>query len=162
MKICKKLTGALFFLSILILARPVFALEMKAGAAKAVITPVDWQGRILTMGGPAKAVRHDIYARALSLNDGSQRLIIVTYDLNCLDVATPILRSRALHELGIDPAYLVLMATHNHDAPIQIAPSNFDYGRWLADRIFLLIKEAIASEQGPVKLLFGSGPGNFP
>lgn len=152
--------AALFSL-ILLIPFSSHALEMKAGVAKAVITPKDYQGRILTMGGPAKAVKHDIYARVLSLNDGSHRLIIVTYDLNCLDVATPILRARVLHELGIDPAYLLLMATHNHDAPIQIVPANFDYGRELADQIFGLIKEAIANEQGPVKLYFGSGQGNF-
>jgi len=137
------------------------ALEMKAGTAKAVITPSDPKGRILTMGGPAKGVRHDIFARVLTLYDGKKRMVIVTYDLNCLDVATPIIRSRCLHELGIDPAYLVMMATHNHDAPIQIVPANFDYGRLLADKIFALIKEAIANESGPVKLMFGTGPGNF-
>jgi len=140
-----------------ILAWPVSGLEMKAGTAKAVITPLDYQGRISVMGSPLRGKEHDIYARALSINDGSKRLIIVTYDLNCLDVATPILRSRVLHELGIDPAYLVLLATHNHAAPIQIVPANFDYGRWLADRIFLLVKEAIANEKGPVKIYFGIG-----
>jgi neutral ceramidase len=137
------------------------ALEMKAGAAKAVITPADPLGRITVMGGPIKGVKHDIYARVLTLFDGQHRMVMVTYDLNCLDVATPILRSRCLHELGIDPAYLVLMATHNHAAPIQIVPDNFDYGRWLADRIFALIKEAIAAEQGPVKIYFGSGHTNL-
>jgi len=133
------------------------AMELKAGAAKAVITPSDYQGRISVMGGALKGKEHDIYARALSLNDGSKRLVIVTYDLNCLDVATPILRSRLKAELGIDPAYFVPLATHNHAAPIQIVPANFDYGRWLADKSFDLIKEAIANEQGPVKLYFGIG-----
>jgi hypothetical protein len=81
--------------------------------------------------------------------------------LNCLDVATPILRSRCLQELGIDPAYLVPLGTHNHAAPIQIVPDNYDYGMWLADRIFNLIKEAIDNEKGPVRLMFGTGQGRF-
>jgi len=38
--------------------------------------------------------------------------------------------------LGIPPAYLVLLATHNHQGPIQIAADNFDYGRELAEKIF--------------------------
>ena len=137
------------------------AAELRAGAAKGVITPARVEGRILTTGYPAEGVVHDIYARVLVLDDGAKKLVIVTYDLNCLDVATPILRSRVLHELGIDPAYLLLLATHNHDGPIQIVPGNFDYGRWLADKIFALIEEAIAHEQGPVRLYFGSGPGDF-
>jgi hypothetical protein len=133
--------------------------ELKAGTAKAVITPADFKGRITVMGNPARTVRHDIYARVLTLFDGERRLAIVTYDLNCLDVATPILRKRVRDELGLDPAYLILQATHNHAAPIQIVPANFDYGCWLADRIFNLIKEAMAKEQGPARVWFGAGPG---
>lgn len=150
-----KASGIIFVIFISLFSTSLKAVELKAGTAKAIITPSDPVGRIMVMGNKAKGVHHDIYARALVLNDGKRRLVIVTYDLNCLDVATPILRSRCLHELGIDPAYLVLMATHNHSAPIQIVPANFDYGRWLAERIFGLIKEAIANERGPVKLYFG-------
>ncbi len=148
---------ALFFLAIGFLAVPAAAIELKAGTAKAVITPADYQGRITVMGKAAQGVEHDIYARVLVLDDGVKKLVFVTYDLNCLDVATPIVRSRALHELGIEPAYLILLATHNHAAPIQIVPANFDYGRRLADQIFGLIQEAIKDERGPVKIYFGTG-----
>jgi hypothetical protein len=88
-------------------------------------------------------------------------MVFVTYDFNCLDVATPILRERVERELGIPPAYLILLATHNHQAPIQIVPDNFEYGRQLAEKIFALIKEAISKEDGPVDLQFGSGHGYF-
>ena len=63
------------------------ALEMKAGTAKTVITPEDETPRVLVTGAKHKGVHHDIYARALVLNDGANRLAVVTYDLNCLDVA---------------------------------------------------------------------------
>lgn len=134
---------------------------MKAGVARANITPDDWRDRINVMGNKNKTRDHDIFARALVLNDGQSRMAIVTYDLNCLDVATPILRTRCRDELRIDPARLVLLATHNHAAPIQIVPDNFKYGRWLADRIFKLIQEAIAAESGPVDIEVGSGYGYF-
>ena len=78
-----------------------------------------------------------------------------------LDVATPLLRQRARNELGIDPSRLILLATHNHNAPIQINPDNFDYGEWLAERMLELIEEAIANERGPVNVLFGGGHGYF-
>lgn len=134
-------------------------LQFTAGTAKAVITPDE--PLTLVMGGKPSGKDHDIYARVLVLNDGKQRLVIVTYDLNCLDVATPILRKRCRDELGIDAAHLILLATHNHAAPIQIVPENFEYGRKLADQIFGLIEAAIAGEQGPAQVSVGSGPGHF-
>ena len=135
------------------------AVMMKAGAAKVAITPDAASLKELTtvMGTKATQIDHDIYARALVLNDGTSRLAIVTYDLNCLDVATPILRVRCRDELKIPPSHLILMATHNHAAPIQICPENFAYGRGLADKIFDLIKEAIANEEGPARVSLGQG-----
>jgi hypothetical protein len=135
------------------------AVVMKAGAAKVTITPDAASLKELTtvMGTKATQIDHDIYARALVLNDGISRLAIVTYDLNCLDVATPLLRVRCRDELKIPPSHLILMATHNHAAPIQICPENFAYGRALADKIFDLIKAAIANEQGPARVFLGQG-----
>ncbi len=133
--------------------------QFTAGTAKAVISPDE--PLTLVMGGKPTGKDHDIYARVLVLNDGQQRLAIVTYDLNCLDVATPILRKRCRDELGIDAAHLILLATHNHAAPIQIVPENFKYGRKLADQIFGLIQEAISKERGPARVLVGSGQGYF-
>jgi len=141
------------------LPAPAVAAEMKAGVAKAIIT--NDKPLVMVNGRVSQGKLVDIYARALVLNDGAGRLVILTYDLNCLDVATPILRKMVRDELKIDPSRLILLATHNHNAPIQINPDNFEYGRWLAKRMFELIKEAIANEKGPVKLLFGYGPGYF-
>lgn len=138
------------------------AFEMKAGVSKIVITPPDMERKpISVMGDPLQGVHHDIYARILVLNDGERRMAIVTNDLNCLDVATPILRVRLRDELGIPPAYFVPLATHNHCAPIQIVPENFAYGKWLAERIFQGVQEAIANETGPVQVQFGSGAAYF-
>lgn len=133
--------------------------ELKAGTARAVITPDE--PLTLVTGKLPTGKLHDIYARVLTLNDGAGRLVFVTYDLNCLDVATPLLRKRCRDELQIDPARLILLATHNHAAPIQIVPANFAYGRQLADKLFAMIQEAIASERGPVKVEFAVGPAYF-
>jgi hypothetical protein len=135
------------------------AIEMKAGVAKGSIT--NKQPLVMVNGRLSTGALKDIFARVLVLNDGKNRLVFVTYDLNCLDVATPLLRKRVKKELGIDKSHLILLATHNHNAPIQIAPKNFEYGRWLADKIFELIQKAIAAEQGPVKVEFGTGNGYF-
>ena len=137
------------------------SITLSAGTAKVDVTPN--KPRVCANGRKPDppTVYHPIHARCLTLNDDRKRMVIVTYDFNCLDVATPILRERVERELGIPPAYLVLLATHNHQGPIQIVPDNFDYGRWLAEKIFDLIREAIAKEDGPVQLHFGFGHGYF-
>gem|GEM_PF-467984 len=149
------------FLAIFVISMNVSAFEMKAGVAKAVITPPLDTPLVMVNGERFNGVAHDLYSRALVLNDGSKRMVILANDLNCLDVATSILRQRCRDELGIDAAYFITLATHNHNAPIQIVPDNFAYGRWLAERMFALIQEAIAHEQGPVTLRFGFGHGYF-
>ncbi|MCE5250364.1 hypothetical protein LLG96_09105 [bacterium] len=139
---------------------------MKAGTAKAVITPEKpyplTSGKLQTGEmRPPEGKTHDLYARVLVLNDGTTRLVIVTYDMNSFDVATPILRERCRDKLGIDPSCLLLIATHNHQAPMPRWAENFPHQRWLAEKVFGLIKTAIANEQGPVNLFFGSGNGYF-
>ena len=142
------------------------AVELKAGTAKAIVTPNTLlkltscklsDGTMLETDGKI----HDIFARVLVLNDGTSRLVIVTFDMNSLDVATPILRERCRDELGIDASHLLLIATHNHQAPMPRWTENFPHQRFLADRIFKMIQEAIAHEQGPVRIFFGNGYGYF-
>jgi hypothetical protein len=132
-------------------------LRLKAGTARIDITPD--RPRLCASGDkPDPPVAYArLHSRVLTLFDGARRMVFVNYDLNCLDVATPILRERVERELGIPPAYLALLATHNHQGPIQIAADNFDFGRELAEKIFGAIRAAIASEDGPADLLFGSG-----
>lgn len=152
--------GPLVYLTLLLLfPLQAQAQTLTAGIAKGTIT--NEEPMVTVNGYMSEGTLKDIYARVLTLYDGNQRLVIVTYDLNCLDVATPLLRKRLAQELGISKEYLILLATHNHNAPIQIVPENFEYGRWLSDRIFGLVEEAISSEQGPAKVEFGYGNGYF-
>ena len=138
-------------------AAQVRASTLKAGTAKIDITPD--RPRLCASGDkPNPPVAYArLHSRVLTLFDGARRMVFVNYDLNCLDVATPILRERMERELGVGPEYLVLLATHNHQGPIQIASENFDFGRELAEKIFNGIREAIAHEDGPAELLFGAG-----
>src|SRR5579864_4869621 len=130
---------------------------MKAGTAKVDVTPDRPRWTVSHVLQDPPTAYHRVHARVLTLHDGAKRMVFVTYDFNCLDYATPILRERVEKDLGISPAYLVLLATHNHQVPMQIIPANFDYGEWLAERIFGAIQTAIAREDGPVELHFGSG-----
>lgn len=129
--------------------------DMKAGIAVTAITP---DKPLVTVNGRIPdGVHSDIKSKVLVLNDGNHRLVFITSDLNCHDVITPYLRERAQDELGLDPSQLILLVTHNHNAPIQINPDNFDYGRQLADVLFDLIVEAMENEKGPVSVKYGNG-----
>jgi hypothetical protein len=135
--------------------------KLDVGSARVDVTPD--RPRICASGDrpdPPRAYA-PLISRCMTLFDGARRMAIVNYPFNCLDVATPILRERCERELGIGPEYLVLLATHNHQSPIQIVRDNFDYGRELAEKIFTMIQRAIRSEEGPATLLYGNGYGYF-
>src|SRR5262245_53888547 len=88
--------------------------RMQAGTGRVDVTPD--RPRFCSSGDkpdPPRAYA-PLLSRCLTLFDGARRLVIVNYPFNCLDVATPILRERCERELGVPPAYLVLLATHNH------------------------------------------------
>ncbi|MDP7691127.1 MAG: hypothetical protein QGG89_04750, partial [Vicinamibacterales bacterium] len=70
----------------------VAAQTMTAGVAKGIIT--NTESLVMVNGRMSEGTKEDLHARVLVLNDGDSRLVFVTYDLNCLDVATPVLRQR--------------------------------------------------------------------
>ena len=164
---CAKTGRPLVAVSVLLsffLAPAAFAAGLKAGVAKIVITPktplkltagkLD-DGTMLEMDG----VDHDIHARALVLDDGVKKLVIITHDLSSAGIITPILRKRCRDELGLEPSQVIIVSTHNHQAPMPRWEANFPYLRETGHAIFEMVKRAIAGEKGPVKVEFGFGPG---
>jgi hypothetical protein len=96
---------------------------MNVGTARVDVTPD--RPRLCASGvspDPPRAYA-PLICRCMTLFDGQRRIAIVNYPFNALDVATPILRERCERELGIPAAYLILLATHNHQSPIQIIVS---------------------------------------
>lgn len=93
----------------------------KAAAANAKITPetMMWMAGYAGRTKPAEGVALDLYAKALAIEDpAGHRLVIVTLDL----IGVPrTLRSnvatRAGKEHGIDPAFLLINASHTHCGP---------------------------------------------
>ena len=140
-------------------SQPAAFQRMNVGTARVDVTPD--KPRLCASGvspDPPRAYA-PLICRCMTLFDGKRRIAIVNYPFNALDVATPILRERCERELGIPPAYLILLATHNHQSPIQIVKTNWDYGHDLAEKIFVMIQNAIRNEEGPADLLFGNGYG---
>lgn len=97
--------------------------HLRAGVACVNITPpvgVDLTG-FGGRAGPCTGVHDDLYARALVLDDGSQRIGIVTTDLLSLDrTLVDRIRSMANDAAGIQPHALMLNSSHTHSGPASI------------------------------------------
>ncbi|MBN9118530.1 MAG: neutral/alkaline non-lysosomal ceramidase N-terminal domain-containing protein [Planctomycetes bacterium] len=164
----------------LTLAVPAFAADApayKAGAAKKVITPTEavWMAGYAGRTKPAEGKVHDLYAKALCLEDASgKRLVLVTTDL----IGIP----RALGEAvakeveakhGIKRDELVLSASHTHCGPvirenlIDMYPLTKDdaakveaYTKKLKDDLVAVIGESL-KELKPASLKYSAGKATF-
>lgn len=97
---------------------------MRVGTAKTVITPPPGTGLagFAAREGGARGVHDDLYARALVLEDGDQRLALILCDLCKLDAQfVARLRRRVEEAAGIPPASVMVAATHTHGAPATVA-----------------------------------------
>lgn len=94
----------------------------KAGVARVVITPDQpvWMAGYASRTRPAEGKLHDLWAKALFLEDarGNQSLLI-TMDLCCLSkpVADRV-RAGIRQKLGLDDADVILSWSHTHSGPV--------------------------------------------
>ncbi len=119
-----KPTTALFLFAVYLLFRPATAVaELKAGAALVDVTPVQFpvfvNGGMLS--GSASKATSRLYARAIVLDDGRERLAIMVAD-SCmmprelLDEAKQLASQRT----KIRPDRILISATHTHTAPASM------------------------------------------
>jgi len=95
---------------------------LSAGVVSVNITPpvgVDLTG-FGGRSGPCIGVHDDLYARALVLDNGSQRIGIVTTDVLSLDRRFVERIRAACSEFGIAPQALMLNSSHTHSGPATI------------------------------------------
>lgn len=111
-------------------------------------------------GVPTTGIYDELYCRALVLDDGTQRMAIVTLDL--LGVDDPLLwriRQAVWQQARIPAANLMLTATHNHSAPVTLDCGQDEHRNraWedaLVDQIGACVAQAAAHTQ-PVTLAVG-------
>ncbi|HEV2439330.1 MAG TPA: neutral/alkaline non-lysosomal ceramidase N-terminal domain-containing protein [bacterium] len=97
---------------------------MRVGVAKRVITPPPGTGLagFAARADGARGVHDDLYARALVLEEGDQRVALILCDLCELDAPfVARVRRRVEEAAGIPPASVVVAATHTHGAPATVA-----------------------------------------
>lgn len=140
-----------------------------AGAARLEITPqmpVSMGGYGQRAGLLSQGVHDPLYAKALYLQQGEERLLLISTDL--VEVPTPIVQRLAprLEAAGaIAENGLCLTASHTHSGPdvdesLVITAPNRAYLRWLEERLFQ-VGQAAAAQPVPARLRTAVGQVDF-
>lgn len=147
--------------------------EWKAGSASVVITPSEptWMAGYASRDKPAEGKFHDLYAKALVLEDQlGTRAVMITLDL--IGVPRSVrekVELRAEQEFKLAPASLLINASHTHSGPelrsrylllrhrdakwIALADA---YSADLEDKLIALIGQAIEN-LAPANLYYSHG-----
>ncbi len=122
---------------------------MMCGAAETVITRVK----------DREEVYEDLYARALVIDDGAQRLAIVTLDIGTVSYAyTDVLHDAINKATGISAENILICPSQTHSAPgVDGRHMSAESSQWLADALAELVKTA-ADDLRPATLRVGRAP----
>ncbi|MBN2316135.1 MAG: hypothetical protein JXM79_19570 [Sedimentisphaerales bacterium] len=106
--------------------------------------------RNITADTPTKHVHDPLYAKALVLDDGTTKAVIICADIiTATETRTSEIRRRVHEELGINPKNILLNASHNHNTWNQMAEDT-------NERIVQAVKQA-AGAMVPVTIGVGAG-----
>lgn len=136
-----------------------------AGAAKRDITPTAQQMPYSLLGPLCFQFVHDsLSVRALYLENGDEKAMIVTYDLPLVPYGET-MRQHIAELTGLPKASVMVAATHNHNAPYMLAPmfgedengkKQKSYSELVMKSTDEAVKAAVAAKQ-EARLGFGRG-----
>jgi len=151
----------------------------KAGLAKVRITPDKsvWMTGFASRTKPSEGTMHDLYARALALEDASgDRAVLVTADLIGVSASVAkMVTDEAQRRYGLARDRVMLAFSHTHGGPSvtnllrvlanpRMTPEQQrdtdDYTRGLVDKVAALVGEALADLR-PARLAVGQGEAPF-
>ncbi|MDA1230976.1 MAG: neutral/alkaline non-lysosomal ceramidase N-terminal domain-containing protein [Planctomycetota bacterium] len=149
----------------------------QAGAAKIVITPPSpmWMSGYASRSKPAESVIHDLFAKALVLQDpAGHKALVVTLDLVGIDRATSQSICEQLEgQHGLQRSDITISTSHTHSGPVvgrnlismySLDEQNLrlvtEYTQFLNDSILKVAAEAF-SDLAPALLQHGSGQATF-
>jgi hypothetical protein len=95
-------------------------MPLSAGVCETNITPPPggWLSGYAFRPAGASGVHDELYARAIVLDDGACRIVIVSFDLICLDSdIVQELRSGIASSVGAAPEAILLSCSHTHAGP---------------------------------------------
>ena len=94
------------------------AAELRAGAAKASITPAAGEfPYVVPREKPFVGVHDEVFARALVLDGGPRRIVIVSLELTAVPEPDAIVRAVA-DAAKVPPANVIVTASHTHNHPL--------------------------------------------
>jgi len=138
---------------------------MKLASFSTVITPA--VGTTLAGYGPndvSEAVHDDLTLQGFCLDDGSKKVLLLSYDLLGMDHAVVArIRQGCASLLGIVPADVLVSCTHTHGGPHTRSLSgkgrelNEDYCNFMTEKTFQTITELKEKEFEEVTVSFYSG-----
>jgi len=150
---------------------------LKAGIATVVITPAKpiWMAGYAARKKPAEGKLHDLYAKALAIEDGGgNRVVLVTSDLLGFpqDLAQSI-AGRVQRSFGLSRDQLILNSSHTHSGPVvrrsligaydlpaeQIALIDA-YSAELEEKVVDLVGRAL-KDLAPANISYGVGLAGF-
>lgn len=145
-------------LALVVLVGPAQAASLRAGAAKAPITP-DWRTSKVYMAGfgenrLATGVHDDLYVRCLALETGDKTVVLCAADLIGLFYDDVLKIRQAVGRQAPEIAHLIVASTHDHEGPDTLGlwgPTPFESGMdegymdWLDRRIADTAVRAAAS-----------------
>jgi len=161
----------------LMLGSSAWGAEFKAGVARRIITPAlpIWMSGYAARTKPADGVVHDLWAKALAIEDNrGRRAVIVTTDLIGLPhEVSQAVAMRVQKQFGLGRAQLLLNSSHTHSGPV-VWPSirvlfNFNsedarraelYAQRLVEDLVAVAGEAIR-DLAPAQISVGHGAAVF-
>jgi len=117
------IASKLFFLLVLALSVQGQGTQgWKAGIAKTVITPEQqmWMGGFAARTGPSEGKLHDLWAKAIALEDASgKKALMITMDLVGIPKAiSDHVRDQIKTKYGLGREQIILSTSHTHSGPV--------------------------------------------
>ncbi|MBI4908495.1 MAG: neutral/alkaline non-lysosomal ceramidase N-terminal domain-containing protein, partial [Acidobacteria bacterium] len=150
--------------------------DLAVGAARIDITPAQplWLSGYAVRSKPSEGAVHRLWAKALAIENGRGKTLIVTTDLIGLPRAvSDMVAARVAKEYGIERAHLLLNSSHTHSGPVvrpnlmtmytltadQTAALD-DYANNLIEKL-VTVAGAALSDLAPAHLSIAHGSADF-
>jgi hypothetical protein len=156
-----------------LLAGALCGADFKAGFGRRQITPPMpyWLEGFDNRAHAAESVAHDVWTKALALEDArGQKLIVITADLATMPVEMfDRVAARVMHRHGVDRSHVLINISHTHSGPMVRVPPGVDramlhriegYRNSLMDSMAAAADDAVADLQ-PARISYGYGKVDF-